>query len=396
MAETHLSLTTHGMNTLYQKGVYQTLKNFTINDAGKTYQINVEPNLEQFGGSRTLVTVAAGCEMSTTKPINKRKPTTQELERETLKLEWQLGKLDCGGTTYESNNPIITVNLKTWFNYLTNTIDNYSYENKLMLELTDSVKANLKVLNPSNYLYETKSTVEDLSINYIFDSVKSRDNYTSMNPYIMTVDNGVKTLMNNTKNRFSSYMTLVADTQENGIGAGNDWKLSFTVNSWGYVVKLADDLSTTFVSSDFVTISELESMSELEIKTKYRAIYPACIMSNTGKNSDLFVLEDTSGTYTKGIDMLPTYTKRFFNSDGLSLMARMIQIEENYIQTNFTESDTTPGLFEQQINLKVSNRTVNGITYPDNMIDGGNIQINFQWDSSETDNIYDNAVVWST
>lgn len=394
MANTQVSLTTHGVKTIYQSGVGKAFKNFSITDDQKRYDINVEPDLKRLGGSRTLVTVAANCDMATTKSINKRKPTATELKQETLKLEWVLGRLDCGGTSYEGNNPVITVNLKTWFNYLTDRITDYNYENKLMLTLTDSVKANLKELNPSNYIYETKNTIEDLSINYVFDTNTSRTNYSNINPYLMTVTSGVKTLINNTKNRFWSPMVLVADTQENGVGSGNDWKLSMSVVSWGYVGKISNDLSTTFTKSDFISIDALESMSESSINNTYRAIYPACITDNSNKTSSVFVLKDTSGTYAKGIDMLPTYTHRFFNSDGLSLMAKLIQISENFIQTNFTESTITPGLYEQQINFKVSNKNIKGVNYSDKMVDGGNVQIKFQWDSTETNNVYNDIVTW--
>jgi hypothetical protein len=391
---TQISLTTHGIKTVYQSGVGNAFRNFSVTDDQKRYDINVEPELKQLGGFRTLVTVAANCETAKTKPISKDKPTDEELKQETLKLEWQFGRLDCGGTSYEGNNPIITVNLKTWFNYLTDKITNYNYENKLMLTLTDSVKANIKELNASNYLYETKNTIDDLNINYAFDTNKSKDNYVSINPYLMTINSGVKTLVNNTTDRFWSPMVFVADSQENGIGKGNDWKLSMSVLSWGYVGKLNSDLTTTFRKSDFISIDTLESMSEREINETYRAIYPACITDNTDKTSSVFVLQDTSGTYSRGIDMLPTYTHRFFNSDGLSLMAKLIQISENYIQTHFTESTTTPGLFEQQIDFKVSNRIVDGNTYTDKTTNGGNVQIKLQWDSSETNDVYDDAVTW--
>jgi len=396
MAKSQISLTTHGVETIYRNGVGKTFKNFSVTDDGNRYDINVGPDLEKklTGGFRTLVTVASSCEMATTKPINKTKPTSEELKNETLKLEWEIGRLDCGGVSYTENNPIINVNLKTWFNYLTNTITNYNYDNRLMLTLTDNVQANQRELNSSTYLYETKNTVDDLNINYAFDTNKSMDGYVGMNAFLMSITNGVKTLINNTDTRFTSPFVFVADTDENQKGKSTNLMLSMTPKSWGYVVKLTGDKDSTFRMSDYLTITELESMSEQEINEKFRAVYPACITDGSTRNTSLFVLGDTSRTYAKGVDLLPTYTHRMFNSDGLSLMAKLIQISENYIQTNFVESTVTPGLFEQVINLKISNTNIHGDIYDDNSIDGGNIQVKLQWQSSGVDNDYDNAVIW--
>lgn len=392
MASSTINLTTHGVKTIYQNGVVKAFKNFSITDTGYKYDINVPPNLEQFGGSRTLVTVAANCKMATTKSIDKKKPTVTELERENKKIEWQIGREYCGGTSYSGSNAYINVDLKKWYNYLESTIGNYNYEQKLKLSLIDSVKVNLKELNPTNYTYETKNTIDDLGINYAFESVESANNYTNLNPYHMSVKNGVKKLINNTNKRFWSPMTLLPDTEENGIGKGNNWQMGLTPLTWGYVAKLATDKSITFNMSDFISITELETISERELNSKYGAIYPACKTDNSNRTSSLFVLKDTNGTYTKSIDGLSTLTDRFFNSDDLSLMTKLIQISENYIQVNFTESPTTPGLYEQIINLKVSNNNINGIVY--NKIDGGNIQIRLQWLSTEVGNTYDDIVTW--
>jgi hypothetical protein len=394
MASSTINLTTYGVTTIYQNGVEKAFKNFSITDAGYKYDINVPPNLDQFGGTRTLVTVAANCEMSTAKAISQRKPTNTELSQQSKKLEWQLGREYCEGTSYSGSNAYINVNLKTWFNYLTNTIGNYDYEQKLKLSLIDSIKANLKELNPATYSYDTKNTIDDLSINYVFESVESANNYINLNPYFMSIKDGVKTLNNNTDKRFWSPITFLADTEQNGIGRGNNWKLGFTPVTWGYVTKLNNDNSTTFNMSDFISITDLESMSESELNETYRAIYPACKTDKSNRTSSLFVLKDTNNTYNRSIDGLSTLTERFFNSDDLSLMAKLIQISENYILMNFTENPTTPGLYEQIINFKISNNIINGETYNNQSTDGGNIQVKLQWDSSETDNVYDNAVTW--
>ena len=122
--------------------------------------------------------------------------------------------------------------------------------------------------------------------------------------------------------------------------------MSLNVASWGYAGILANSTDTTFRKNNFYTLSQIENMTADEVNNKFRSLRPAAITSKTNSNNDIYVLEDLVGTYAEGADMLPTYTQRFKNSNGDYLSRGLINKAVNFIQTNFTESTTTPGLYE--------------------------------------------------
>ena len=392
MATTTIALTKLGTDMIYKNGVYNAFKSFNISDAGLRYDITPLPKLTQLGGTRTLVTTTNVCKMSNTKSIEKIPQTKVENKQETEQLKWSISRLDCGGTSYEGSNPNITVNFATYFNYLTNTIGNYNYENKGQIDLTDGISANINTLNPQTFGYDKINTVNDLNINYVFETKDSVNNYTNLMPFMMANERGAKTMLNTTTNRFPSYMTLVANTQENSVSKGANLKMGFVVNNWGYVTKNINDKSTTFNMSDFVSITTLEAMTELEIKANYRVVLPAARTDMSNKTSSLFPLKDLTGAYTSSVDNLSTLTDRFENSDGVSLMTKLIEMQRNYIRTNFKE--TTTGVYEQKINMRVTNNIIKGAKYSDDQIIGGNITINMVYDENGVNNVYDDIVTW--
>jgi len=389
---TTIALTTTGTETIYKYGVYDAFKSFSITDEKFRYDINPLPNLTQLGGTRTLVTPTNVCKMSNTKTIGKTSLTKLENKQKTEQLEWNITRLDCGGTSYEASKPTITVDFATYFNYLTNTIGNYNYENRGQIELTDGISANINTLNPQTFRYDKINTVNDLNINYVFETEDSVNNYTSLMPFMMANEQGVKTMLNTTTNRFPSYMVLVANTKENSVGVGTNLTMGFTVNNWGYVVKRINDGSIAFNMSDFVSITTLEAMTELEIKANYNVVLPAVRTDMSNKTSSLFTLTDLTGAYTNSVDNLSTFTDRFENSDGLSLMTKLIEMQKNYMRTNFKE--TTNGVYEQKITMIVTNNIIKGAKYSDDQIIGGRITINMVYDENGVNNVYDDIVTW--
>jgi hypothetical protein len=395
--KSQISLTKRGHEIILQSGVGKAFRNFKVGDDSIRYDVtrdNINLSSEFLGGERTLVTVAPTCDMASSKPISKNKPTTKELQQDSEKLQWLLGRLDCGGTSYEAVNPDILVDLGKYFVYLNDSVNEYNYDKRLSLDLTDSVKANLQTLDPDTFTYTTKSTVNDVSANYVLNTTTSCDNYTNLNAFLMTVDSGKKQLLDNTSERFASPLLLLADTDENDTGAANNWKVSVIVNTWGYVVKSIDSTDKTFRRSDFLPVSDVEKMTEREIKEKFRVMVPACTIDNRNSNDNLFYLTDLAGTYSEGVDGLPTYTHRFFNANGVSLMTALVTKAKNYVKANFKESTKTPGLYERVITINVGNKSVGGKEYTNKQIDGGNMKITLQYNIAETDGTYADIVTW--
>lgn len=398
MPNIKLTLTEGGHKSILQKGVFETFKNFSVTDDGTRYDITEPANLSYryTGGLRDLVTASPTCTYASSKPLSKTVPTEQERIQSTKKLEWEISRLDDCATTYTATNPVIEVNLRTWFNYLTTTIgtENYNYNNRLVLSLFDNIKAIEKQLNPATYTYDQVTTYNDLDMSYVLDTPKSCEDYKNINSYIMTVVDGKKVLSTTTNNRFWSPFLLTFDTEQGQAGGSDNLKMSLGVVSYGYAGILTNSTETTFRKNNFYSISEIESKSVDEINKQFKLLRPAVITSKSNSNSDLYVLEDLLGTYSEGTDMLPTYAQRYKNSDGQYLLQGLINKAVNYIQTSFTESTTTPGLYEQTIKMSINNSTVGGVMYNKQSTIGGNIELRLKWDDSSTDDNYDNVVSW--
>jgi hypothetical protein len=213
----------------------------------------------------------------------------------------------------------------------------------------------------------------------------------------MTVQSGSKLLKDTTKDsrHWSPFMLTFNTEDDMKLGSGDILTLSINPITFGYVVKLKNiSNDNVYRVSDFVKIETLESMTESEINEKYLSILPAARTSYTNSTQDLFILKDVTGTYSQGIDMLPTLAYRFFNADGMSLLESLINKSKNFIQTSFTEVSTN--VFEQTMKFKINNRSVNGVTYEDKQIIGGNINVILRYDS--TNNVvpnYEDIVSWS-
>ena len=78
----------------------------------------------------------------------------------------------------------------------------------------------------------------------------------------------------------------------------------------------------------------------------------------------------------------------------VSLIESLVLKAESFIESTFTESTETIGLYEQIITLNVNNKTINGKTYNTEQITGGNMTITLQWDSNLTTSTYDDIVTW--
>ena len=398
MPNIQLSLTEHGHKLILQQGVFTTFRKFSVTDDGNRYDITEQPNLEEKfnGGLRTLITLAPTCGFASTKSIQLEPPSEKEIKMSTRELEWEVARLDDCTETYVASNPKIVINLRTWFNYLKTKIgpDNYNYNDRLQLSLTDNIRAYEKTLDPSTYEYKQTGSFDNLNISYLLDSDKSVKNYKQLNTYLMTTTNGNNVLKTSTNDKFWSPFLMVADTEEGQNGGGDNWKMSMSVVEWGYVGLTKESTSTVYRRGNFYTITDIESMSQDDINDKFKSLRPACVTSKTNSNSDLFILEDLVGTYREGVDMLPTYTQRFKNSEGQYLIDNLISKSIKFIKTHFKQNETTPGLYEESINLKINNRSINGNVYNDKQIVGGNIEFHLKWDDSSTDDNYDNIVTW--
>jgi hypothetical protein len=400
MPNFNITLTKQGHEAILRNGVYETFKKFSVTDDGNLYSVTetADLSIKANGGLRTLVTPAPTCEYATSKPISKVKPTTEEIKRSTEKLYWEIARLDDCATTYTATNAKILINLRTWFNYLNTKIGptNYDYNDKLQLSLIDNIKGIEKVLNASTYEYDKIASYEDINMSYRMDTPESCDNYKNIQAYIMTIKDGRKTLTTSTKNRNWSPIILNADTMQNQNGFADKWKMSLSVLSHGYVALTKDSKQTTFSRNNFYKLSDIENMTQDQIVEKFKLLRPAVILSNNNSNSDLYTLTDLVGNYTEGVDMLPTYTQRYFNADGQPLITGLINKCVNFIRTSFTESTTTPGLFEQRIKMRIDNKKVSKKVYDEKSIVGGNIEFILQWDDNvlaQSSN-YDDIVTW--
>ena len=393
-----LSLTKYGHESILRQGVFNTFTKFSITDDGNRYDLEAEADLSTkvSGGLRTLVTLVPTCGNASSKPINKKKPTTEESKKVNEQLSWDISRLDDCTTTYTSSNAKIVVNLKTWFNYLQSLEgpENYNYEDRLQLSLIDNVRATEKILNPSTYNYDKLSSFDNLEISYRMDSEESLNNYKGLNSNIVVIENGSKVVSTSTNQKFWSPMYLVSDTEQGQAGSGDNWKMSLGVISWGYVGLTTDSKETTFRKTNFYSINEIESMSRDEINEKFKSLRPAAITSKTNSNNDVYVLEDLVGTYSEGVDMLPTYTQRYVNSNGEYLSTGLVNKSVKFIKTNFVQSKTTPGFYEKKIKMRVNNKVVNNTEFGEKNTVGGTIEIILQWDDSSTNTDYDSIVTW--
>lgn len=379
-----MSLTPYGNKLLLTQGVNKTFVKYTVNDSGQLYDVTATPDLTTTlpGGLRTLVSLQPTCGFASTKKIGKNKPTTEELQQSTTRLEWTIEKVDCSNP-YTANNPKIFVHLKRWFNYLeSNEGDaNYDYNNRLSVNLFDNVSAKISQLNASTLTYDQISSNNSLDISYVFDNSKSLNNYLDFNAYTMTVDQGVKKLVNNTKTRFTSPFILAFHSDN--VKDGNSDVLKLTMNpKYGYVVKAKDSKERTFYRSDFVSLETIESKTVDELNKMYKTIKPAVVISDTNANRDLFVFDDGPQKYTESIDTSASYTYQFKNSDNESLMSGLIRKGVNLIQYKFPEISS--GVYEQVINFKVDNTVVNKQTFNEQQIYGGFVEVILNYDSTDT------------
>lgn len=397
MAKIQLSLTEYGHKLLLQQGSFKTFKKFTVSDDGVRYDVTEEPNLTDriCGGIRTLVTSAPTCGYSSSKQINNGGEDESKFVNE--KLEWSMSKESDNVNSENYTNIKVNVNLKTWFNYLMGNIGpkNYNYNNRLQVNLIESIGLILKNLDPSDFQLKQVKKYDNINMSYFFNNDKSKEDYESLNTYLMTTNRGKKMLKTSTDNKFWSPFLLVADTNENQLGSGDNWVMSLSTIEWGYVAIKKSSDNNVFMRSDFYTITQIESMSEDEINNTYKSIRPACLTSKKRSNDDLFVLEDVSGKYTEGLDMLPTYAQRFKNSNGMYLLESLVNKSVKYIKTNFKENKSLPGIYEKNINLTINNTMFDGNLIEKNKFIGGNIEFILTFDESETDNNYENIVTWN-
>jgi hypothetical protein len=392
-----LMLTPAAVEKILQVGYGQTFTQFGVSDAKQVYDVTASVDLTTTfpGGTRKTVTDAPTCRNSNDKGITKITPTDKELSDSTLKLKWEISNSDCD-VAFTGANAKITVNLRTYFNYLLSTIgtDNYNYNNKSQVTLIDNISAKQQQFEPSTYLYEDVDTVSGLDIKYTFDSKTSANNYTKSNAYLMTVNSGTKSLLDNTKEqKFWSPLIVAATTPENRKGSGYEWILGLTPISYGYAGILADSRESTFKRSDFYTISQIESYSVDELNKKFKTIVPAAITDYRNTNSSLYIFNDFTGTYAGGVDNLQTMAYRFVSADGsgMTLLEGLVNKAINNIQATYVESS---GVYTREINYSINNTSVNGYSYESSQIDGGNIDLILTYDSTESSELYNDIVIY--
>lgn len=393
--EVQLSLTKYGEELLLKQGASKAFQKFNVMDDGQRYDVTISPDLENTfdGGIRTLVTARPTCGMATTEPISKQKPTTLQNKQDKMQLSWEVEKSDCGNP-YTALNPNIKIHLKRWFNYLTSKLgdENYSFTDKMNLTVFNNIRAIQSELNSSTYKYEQISTFNNENISYILDTPKSCDNYLNFNAYLMKIQEGVKSLQDNTSRKRPSPFLLAFDTEQDQQGSGDILKLVMTPISAGYVVKLNGSKETTFFRGDFKSISDIEGMGEDEVNKMYKSIRPAFITSNNGSNDSLFYLTNLNGSFAEGTDVLPTYAYGFKNSAGKSLLQGLIEMAENSILTQFTEIGLNQ--YQQVIGMNVVNDIVNGVQYSKKNIVGGNITVTLDYTSTDVIDDYDQIIEW--
>jgi len=353
MSELRFSLTKEGHKSMLTKGVYNTFKNFSVSDKNKRYDIDVAPTLEDtfYGGTRTIVTDGK-CKMANTKAITKDAPSDEQKILDNSQLTFEISKLDCG-SSYTSANPKLKINLGEYFNYLLTTVgsDNYVYGNKLTVPIIDSIVAIQQELDASTYTYVEKNRINDLDLRYSFNEKESYGAYLSLNAYTMTLNDGSKILSDTTSSRFYSPFLLMADTEEGQAGSADKWKLSMTPITWGYTYIPQESTDKVFHKTNFLSISEMETIGIDEVNKKYSAVMPAAIISYSNNDRDMYVLNDINGNYVDSIDGLSSYAQRFTNLYNESLLEGLIIKSKNYILSNFEEIST--GIYQQKINLKV-------------------------------------------
>ena len=393
MAEIRATLTELGNREILKKGIYKTITQWGASDQGYLYDVTTDPNLEYnyVGGKRTLVTQAF-CEQARVKPISKDKMSEEDLKLQNLRLRWEVSKTEeCVGSTFTVTNPDITFDLSEWFNYLTSITGegNYDYNNMLTVPIVDNVTAVQEKIDSGTRTWSVQERINDITFEYKFSDQKSCDAYSSLNAVNMGVRDGVKVISNEINKRFPSNMLLMFDSIDN-TGSYIDRLTMAMTPTWVYAFIPKNTKDTVFHFNNTISIKDLEKLTADEIDSRYDAILPAAITTINGGDTNLYVLTDPTGNYTNSKDGASTFTHRFTNSNGQTLIDGMIAKAKKYIVTNFEVDVNNSNRYTKTIEFNINNKTVNNITYPVDNIVGGKYKLTFVYDTTTTTGVYDN------
>lgn len=393
MAEIRATLTELGNREILKKGIYKTFTQWGASDQGYLYDVTTDPNLESnyVGGKRTLVTQAF-CEHAGVKPISKNRLSDEELRLQSVRLRWEVSRTEeCGVNTFTVTNPQITIDLSEWFNYLTSIIgeENYSYNNMLTVPIVDNITAIEESVDPGTRTWVVKNRTNDLTFQYKFNDQKSCDAFSSFNAVNMGIQNGVKVISNEITKRFPSNLLLMFGSKDGTQSSSDRLTLAMTP-TWVYAFIPTGSKDRVFHFNNTISIGDLEKLTSDEIDSRYDAILPAAITTINGGDTNLYVLTDPTGIYTGSKDGASTFTHRFTNTNGQTLVEGMIAKAKKYIVTNFDVDVTNPNLYTKTIEFNISNSRVGDTVYPISNIVGGRYKINFVYNTTTTTGVYDN------
>jgi hypothetical protein len=391
MAASTFTWTAQGLESLTKYGAFNTLQQFTISDANQVYDVIPPADLTKGnpGGSRSIITQSK-CGKVNVQPISKQALTDDQSDLATKQLNLKIESIECDNTFSVSNLNCV-VDLKTYLNYLT-TISDYNFNNKAKVPIVDNVQATIQQLNPSTYNYDDVGSYDNLNVTYSFNDVDSMNNYKSFNSYLMKINSdGTKTVNMTTEQRFGSPFSLFFHTDPNSPGKGENLILGMNPVTWGYGFISSSDPSTTHSITNFMTISQVEAMTPNQIDSAFKSLLPACKISTRAAEDDIYYLTDLNGSKQSSVDNTASMMYRFQNRNNEYLWEGLSRRAKTFIESNFVEDKTT-GIFSKQMSLKVSNTIVNGTQFDQQRIIGGEYNITFNYDPSETGSNYNDIV----
>jgi hypothetical protein len=392
--ELRIALTTEAMKNVINKGIYDTLTQFSVSDKGQLYDVNAQADLvpTMAGGTNQITIMSPSCGNANDKSLEKDIQSAEVLKAEASKIKWEIGRTECVNP-FTSANANVTINLKTYCNYLRTTLgtENFNYETTQKLTLIDSVIATIQTFQPADYSYAETQRYENIDFRYKFDSTTSASKFSEGITYLMTVNDGVKSLKTTTENKRWSPLMVYAKTEDKKVGSGNVWECGLQPISWGYCLIARGSKDNTFRKSNFFLSSVLDGLTQDQISEKYQRMVPAVILSHNNSSDSLYTFTDESGQYAGG-EIHSTYAYRFFNHNGESLLEGMINELETFIQATYTETGDATGVYESVMSFNIDNTKINNVDYGKQQVDGGRINLTFTWDESGTDNLHSQII----
>jgi len=371
--------TAYGIKSLLQKGIYGTLKNFSVEDSKVRYDgvKNSDPTLSitKVGGSSTFFTTRPNCDTQKAEPISQKVPTEEQLQskNDIIKFEFVSNNSDL---TYTKNNLDVKIHLNRWLNYIDNEITNgVGVNTKLNINLNDYLVATRQQYNVNTSLYEDKEKYTNFSPTYKLITPKE---YKKVNSKLMQINSGYKSIYyNSNDNKFPLPTVLYLDTIIDTNGTKLDSHqivFSYMNHEVGYVCVPNEQKNDNITVDNWYQIREVEELNNPS--TVFRSIKPAFKLTG-GRVSDIYIMDsEPKATTQQGAGLFYA----FENINGTNMLTGLKNL---FLQNfKFHANQNTDGTYSIDLGLELINKSINGITYKN--LRGGNLKIELLLDESDS------------